>query len=665
MAAGQPSWLKRKRVSEDLVDADTDSMIDMQRASPRQAPAVMLNEHSIPLEDLSEINVPGTDFNGGNPLEDSGCVPERLDDDDPRMEEVEFEVGRGDDPDEVDTTTPRAPDGLQIDLLFPSITNQEYRVVKKEPPVTEISTHWEARARQLCSHTGTESAFQATVDGMLAGLGFVHNPRLRADVTQSDFSAQAYAYMVAVWLLVCFMISDKTTPKGRFVSRWYGSLCTSAWQLMPTKIAPPLKEFVNHTAYWEWLLYVKKSSWFHVENWAGNIPKNASLPVTSPAAPCARALLQAFKTPTGLTSLAKRLLEVEKADQTTPIHMLCREKEERWALREMIQLLASVHPSVVESCIRQRVARDALINDHETAAELRRNGFETNKPVIYLNSLCDRSGMPPTPRQWHKAVKIALDYISADSSANDVAEKIDQAICPPRKWRREVSHRGFRRYMDYRNLVIDGLNVKNEGRRRITEYFLTKMLARVSTDFALGRAHTPFSEAVGEVGFTKNPKERLRNHARHVNSNYIMNLMESVFEVLFPSAFTLQQQVLHVCWRPCQAWLGEILFTRLCNAYTNTAGGFCHYPAGYSNGGAYRCATLVDWHRWERQADDRFKIEERLEDELKNGKQVLSSIEDELKKENEVRQQEEAAAQATAEVMETWLDVLDILLESI
>jgi hypothetical protein len=205
-----------------------------------------------------------------------------------------------------------------------------------------------------------------------------------------------------------------------------------------------------------------------------------------------------------------------------------------------------------------------------------------------------------------------------------MAEKIDQAINPARRWPKEQSTGGFRRYADCGKIVTRGFHgQKDPGRRDVIEYFVKNMWIRKSADFSMGRANIPFDKVVSKISFTKNPEARLRDHARHTQSNFIMNLMQSIFQVLSPMIFVLHHHILHVCWRPSQAWLGEIHFTQFSNAYTDNAGSFRHYSAGYSNGGAYLAHKLPGLHLLERWADNRFRVQERLQKEARAGNSHL------------------------------------------
>lgn len=667
-------------LSDDIVDVDADSMLQMQDASQRPVPeSVMLRENFTPLQEPS-----GSVHDGdrpsfqlvGYPIDASDCLSRRPYEDDPKIEEAddyphaetEFE----------EPPTAKDEGGLsssQLDLMWPNI-DEVYREIET-PPEKEIHSAWKERVRRLCKLTGTEAAIDATIEGMRVGsYGHIRNPRLHEHITQNHFCHQAYTYMVAVWLVVCFKISDKHDPGRIYLSEISGSLCMSAWMLMPSQSAPPQTEYFEYTKYWESKLYVSTFSWFTSNSaWLRKVPKDALLPggpISSPLEPSAKELMEALGQPTSITSLSKLLLQQEKCGKFTPIKKLCEDAtRERWALEETIQMFSSISPSIVESCIRQRVARDAFQESHETAHETSLNGKESDKPVIYLNSLCDRSGMAPTPRQWGKAIRLALEYISTDNtSVNEMAEEVDQAIAPTRKWPRDRSRSGFRRYADYRKVVIKGLDQKDQDRRNMIEYFLRNMSARVSADFSVGRANIPFEQGVNEIGFTKNPKRRLRDHARHTHSNFIMNLMQAIFAVLFPGMFVLSQHVLHVCWRPSHAWLGEIHFTQLCNAYTNRGGGFSHYPAGYSNGGAFRTSNLHAWHMLEQWADARFDVFTRLKEEARKGREYITATKgkiqqwDEIKAANEQRSRaEDAAAERAIGVLQASYDLLDTILD--
>ncbi len=81
----------------------------------------------------------------------------------------------------------------------------------------------------------------------------------------------------------------------------------------------------------------------------------------------------------------------------------------------------------------------------------------------------------------------------------------------------------------------------------------------------VGRLHVPCARPLTEVGYAKRPNHRLSaHHAKHVQSNYIMNLFHVLMMKAFHNDFRLQQVVaLYSCWRSGQAWLSEIILTTI------------------------------------------------------------------------------------------------------
>lgn len=126
------------------------------------------------------------------------------------------------------------------------------------------------------------------------------------------------------------------------------------------------------------------------------------------------------------------------------------------------------------------------------------------------------------------------------------------------------------------------------------QYFVDRMRHPIKTE----KDHVPLDAPVVEIGFSIDPQKRLREHRRHRNSNYSMNLTQVSFQYMFLDVFHLDQHIIYQCYRPPQTWFGEIVLTQLAQGYTDGAGGFSHYPAGFSNGSAYRSTGLKAWARF-------------------------------------------------------------------
>ena len=81
------------------------------------------------------------------------------------------------------------------------------------------------------------------------------------------------------------------------------------------------------------------------------------------------------------------------------------------------------------------------------------------------------------------------------------------------------------------------------------------------------------------------PAERLSQHSKHTSSNYLMNLTEATFMVLFQGKYRISQYVITKIVHHSHAIYGEIIFSRSALAYTTQGGGFSHCMAGSSNAG--------------------------------------------------------------------------------
>ena len=93
-----------------------------------------------------------------------------------------------------------------------------------------------------------------------------------------------------------------------------------------------------------------------------------------------------------------------------------------------------------------------------------------------------------------------------------------------------------------------------------------------------------------------------------------MNLAEAIFRHEYCNHFRLQQIVIFTCFQPTHCWFSEIVLTQLGQGYTEGAGGFSHYTAGRSNGGAYKKTSREEWLRFRRLAVRSGKIShERME----------------------------------------------------
>lgn len=129
-------------------------------------------------------------------------------------------------------------------------------------------------------------------------------------------------------------------------------------------------------------------------------------------------------------------------------------------------------------------------------------------------------------------------------------------------------------------------------------YIIGEVEKTVAVSEAAGRLHVPCARPLTRVGYAKHPSHRLVDHpAKHLKSNYIMNLSHALMMDSFDGDFRLQQVVLDPCWPSGQASLSEVIFTRFIQAYTDGGKGLNLYQAGLSNCSANRYIGNEVWYR--------------------------------------------------------------------
>ena len=104
--------------------------------------------------------------------------------------------------------------------------------------------------------------------------------------------------------------------------------------------------------------------------------------------------------------------------------------------------------------------------------------------------------------------------------------------------------------------------------------------------------NVPLQRPLSEVGWARNLQERLDQHTKHQSSNYLMNMTESICRVKYKD-YGIRQYGIFRIFETEHAMLGEILCSRIAQAYTSHGGGFSHHSAGISTPGAYKLGEDV------------------------------------------------------------------------
>ncbi len=108
-----------------------------------------------------------------------------------------------------------------------------------------------------------------------------------------------------------------------------------------------------------------------------------------------------------------------------------------------------------------------------------------------------------------------LKYVRYGGEYNDLAEQFDQQIHPKTQWPRELAHKGLRRYTEWRSFTEKGTYAPDGVHRGWVKYFVDQLQKRMEGE----PVHAPLRVPVVEIGFSNDPRKRLRQHRHHESSN--------------------------------------------------------------------------------------------------------------------------------------------------
>jgi hypothetical protein len=251
----------------------------------------------------------------------------------------------------------------------------------------------------------------------------------------------------------------------------------------------------------------------------------------------------------GELNLALFMLDKAAERHSTSLKNLIKDPGfKRWALDEVVEMLASMNTDLLTAIIEGQVSRKGEIPFQEVYRALERiNRRQFIQLRTYMNTRCDEMGISPTPRQWHEVCDLMLQYMQKDYEHNSMAAKLDQLIYTSARWPVGLAARGLRRYTEWKCFLTDDDSYSCKPHRDMIAYFDDQMEIRLKAETRLRGSDTSLIAPVVEIGFDIDPKRRLRDHRRHRNSNYIMNLAQATFEYAFPEMFRLHQKIIYAC----------------------------------------------------------------------------------------------------------------------
>ncbi|KAL8648033.1 MAG: hypothetical protein Q9210_005220 [Variospora velana] len=598
----RPSGLSRSRLHSDDPQYDSEEEED---------------DGDSVLEGRVDMAVPGSS------IRPSGMSQSALAADDPQYDPYEE---NDDEPSEVVEGLEEDEVGL-VDSVTDSIAHAPDVRLREIPPAVRNSTLSGGRISQAFFRA-LNNRYRRYLDRLCLNTG---TSRLEADVTRAvphvqsaicslemgssyyeepDIDLFAFAIVIYCWLVVCKKRMQGAPPReGERLHVRFGAYFLAAYELLKTKLANVELEYLALAMdYWEdrtfdhqgWSIWTRQH-WF------------AELEMDDVNEPChrngeAHEYLETLRN-RGVEFLARLLVEKEVEQQKSALTSMPDSRTFPW----VVAMMASIDPELLRAIIEGQIARKAEIPHTSLSNRLQRMiDQQDHPPSIYQNSLCDHEGISPTPFQWLRICHLMQVYVDDDSVHGDeLAAEIDQLIHPSSQWPVPVraAEKSLRRYTEWNSFVHAESLEHASGRRMIIFEFAEQLKSRLEEEVAKGKGHFPLVAPVVEVGFSDRVIKRLKQHRQHKSSNYIMNLAHALFEYEFPHRFCLKQHIIFECFQPDQPWFGEILLTRLSQAYTERGSGFSHYGAGFSNGASWRQRPLTDWHRFLQRAwaDEGFK----------------------------------------------------------
>ena len=292
--------------------------------------------------------------------------------------------------------------------------------------------------------------------------------------------------------------------------------------------------------------------------------------------------------------LSKAILDAELRGPRSPLHRMAI-KGRQTIVGTLVCILASANWHVVKDCITGELASE-MKRSRSHSGEAVRYMTNDSAPGIYANYMTDASGRSPTAEQYLEICEDLEDYssMSFTNVSNLWRASVDQVHCCPASWTVAQNRAGYARYLDWWPVMVKKSGEHSKRRREVVARLVKELRERCLVSVQKGLGKQPLSPPLVEIGYSIRPASRLRQHASHRSSNYLMNLTEALLKKRY-QIFGLTQGVIFKVWDSLQPWLAEIAFTQLAQGYISQAGGFSHFPAGFSNSSAWKKLSMAQW----------------------------------------------------------------------
>jgi hypothetical protein len=276
-------------------------------------------------------------------------------------------------------------------------------------------------------------------------------------------------------------------------------------------------------------------------------------------------------------------------------------------------ILASVDRTLLEAIIYGNVALERRSNQ-KLERHLRSLWTQSSRqPSIYMQLFVSTNGLSPTPTEIERLCVLMETHLS--STGNTYVREVGDIFNNNSATARRSANKDYQAYTwtEQVDHTKEGFQSGKTGKQQYSwmessdrvknvRTFLKSLRERLA---AIPKAewYKPLEHPLVEYGYADDSPTRLKQHARHSSSNYIMNLMEAVAywalrKKQIQTKYRMEQCVIYLIWQRPQAHLSEIIWTSLGEGYIYNGGGFSHYPAGRSNESI--------WIRSEKEMEDAY-----------------------------------------------------------
>lgn len=415
--------------------------------------------------------------------------------------------------------------------------------------------------RTLTTRTSTHVTLDGTLTGLTIILNLISNEQLMSEATEEELGSPVKTLIISIWLIVCLKVHNNRAP----------TVYEPAWRQCATlkdiaiAIACDSDKFTSNPTfmdlikYWTGRIEALRSAggdWSDFAWWR-DIPVGPKLFTRRPLC-LEEKTYSRILTRRGLVTFAEFVLKKELESGRSPLRNIWHQQRE-WVLQEALLMFASMSPALLQACIHGEIIALREQTGHPVQEELETINSRGNEaPGTYANSFTDRSGMALSPIHLMPVIQDMNRYIKKKLSKDDNqwAAAIDKTWCPTADWSEAHNLQGYRRYTDWRpkNKKKPRKLEKCKARKAIIRSFVKQLEKRVREATEAGRHLSPCPRAIVNIGFSVRPQNRLlRSHAKHNQSNYIMNLFHALLVHRYRDDFVLQQTIIYTCWKVSQS----------------------------------------------------------------------------------------------------------------